>query len=349
MAQKIVSIKSLGEKQTYNFGIDTPEHLWDYKGLISNQSFNMPHSYAYSLLGYVQAYLKTYYPLEFWTATLNTIDRGLEKHNQSSLGKYLNAMQSSGIPVRPPNVNTSGLNFIAAEDDTIPFALSYIKDVSKGANKIIEHRPYKDWDEFVEKMVKQKINKRVVRGLIFAGAVDFDDDIEARPYKWLIYLTAKGQKKLKDGTVKMDPKIKKEIDEFQQEIPGMFDLIQIEYDYCKYSFTGIDHYLKDTRYKTAKTISDRDPQKKLWVLVGYITDISKKKSKKSGNEYALVTVSDFRDSISVFGFGSNYMSKIFGGFQKGQLVKVGVKNDGGWLKLPWEKEYNGKFPIEVIN
>lgn len=342
--KKIVEDDGWSQKDAKEYA----QKQWD--GLMgqAKYSFNMPHSYAYSLLGYVQAWLKTYYPLEFWTATLNTIDRGLEKHNQSSLGKYLNSMQKAGIPVTPPNVNKSGLNFIAADDDTIPFALSYIKDVSKGADKVIENRPYADWDEFLDKMIKHKINKRIVKGLILSGAVDFDDDIEARPYKWLLYLTAKGQKQLKDGTVKMDSKIKEEMDEFQAELPAMFDLIQIEYDYCKYSFTGIDRYLQDTRYKTAKTISDRDPQKKLWILIGYITDVSKKKSKKSGNEYALVTVSDFRDSISVFGFGDNYKNRILGNFQKGQLVKIGVKNDSNWLKFPWEKEYNNKFPIEII-
>src|SRR6056297_972869 len=102
MAQKITKIKSLGDRQTYNFGINTPEHLWDYKGLISEQSFNAPHSYAYSLVGYVQAYLKNYYPVEFWVATLNTIERGQEKHNQSSLGKYIHSISKNGIKVIPP-------------------------------------------------------------------------------------------------------------------------------------------------------------------------------------------------------------------------------------------------------
>lgn len=341
---KIIEEDGWSEKDSKEYA----QKQWD--GLMgqAKYSFNMPHSYAYSLLGYVQAWIKTYYPLEFWVATLNTIERGQEKHNQSSLGKYINAIQSAGINVRQPDVNKSGVAFEAADDNSIPFALSYIKDVSKGAMTVIENRPYSDWDEFLEKAITHKFHKGIVKGLIFSGAVDFSDDIGARPYKWLLYLTSKGQRTLKDGTVRMSSKIKAEIDEFQKEIPEMFELIQIEYDYCKYSFTGIDHYLKDTRYKTAKTVSDRDLQKKLWVLIGYITDVSKKKSKKSGNEYAIVTISDFRDSISVFGFGANYMTKILGEFQKGQLVKVGVKNDTGWLKFPWEKEYNDKFPIEVI-
>jgi DNA polymerase-3 subunit alpha len=300
-------------------------------------------------MGYVQAYLKCYYPLEFWTATLNTIDRGLEKHGQSSLGKYINSIYNAGLEVLPPDVNHSGFMFESTKSNKIPFALSYIKDVSKGAEDVVKGRPYKDWEDFLEKSIKLKINKRVVRGLIFSGALDFDDDIETRPYKWLLYLARKGTKKTKSGE-RLDRKYKEEIDEIQSNMPEMYNLIEMEYDYCKFSFTGIDKYLQSRpELKNLQTVSERDKHKKLWVLAGYISDISKKKSKKSGNEYVLVTVTDFRDSISVFGFGDKYKNKVLANFHKGQLVKIGVKNDSNWLKLPWESEYAGKFPIQVIS
>jgi DNA polymerase III subunit alpha len=307
-------------------------------------SFNSPHSFAYSLVGYVQAYLKNYYPVEFWVATLNTIDRGQEKHNQSSLGKYIHSISRNGIKVIPPNVNKSNMDFQATESDEIAFALSYIKNAGKGVDRVIENKPYKDWDDFLDKAIEYKFNKSVVKGLIFAGAADFEDGIEARPYKWVLYLKAvKGERKNK--------KITKEIEDFtNNEWPEYFDLIEMEYDYCKYSFTGIDDYLENNKVNSVKStpISERDPAKKLWSLVGYISDISTKKSKKSGNEYVLITVTDFRDSISIFAFGDEYRQKIFDKFSKGIMVKIGVKNDSGWLKLPWEKEYNGKFPIQKI-
>jgi len=331
--QKIVETDRWEKKEAKKYA----EAQWKQLMLQAKYAFNMPHSYAYSLMGYVQAYLKCYYPVEFWTGTLNTIERGEEKHSQSSLGKYINAIQNSGINVHPPDVNQSGIDFGSTNGD-IYFALSYIKDVSRSAEDVIKYRPYKDWEDFLTKVFENKINKRVVRGLIFSGAVDFDDDIEARPYKWLLYLARK----------KKNKKIKEEIKEYQNNMPPKYALIQIEYDFCKYSFTGIDAFLKDSKYKNIKTISERDPHKKLWVLIGYISDISVKKSKKSGNEYVLITVTDFRDTISIFAFGSKFHDKILGTYTKGQLVKIGVKNDSNWLKLPWEKEYQGKFPIEVL-
>lgn len=315
---------------------------WDALMGQAKYSFNMPHSYAYSLMGYVQSYLKTYYPIEFWVATLNTISRGQEKNDQSSLGKYIHSITSaSGIEVFKPDVNYSGVNF-EARDGKIYFALSYVKDVSNGAEEVIKYRPYKDWDDFVQKAIENKLNKRIVRGLIFSGACDFEDPIESRPYKWLLFLTAKKENK-------KNKKITEEVEEYQANMPTQFDLIQIEYNYCKYSFTGLDTQLKTNKKLANLTpISERDPQKKLWVLVGYIADISTKKSKKSGGEYVLVSVTDFKETISVFAFGEAFRERILGKYHKGQLVKIGVKNDSGWLKLPWEKEYNGKFPIEVV-
>jgi len=331
---KIVREDGWDEKEAKEY----TEAQWVQLMLQAKYAFNMPHSYAYSLMGYVQAYLKCYYPVEFWTATLNTIDRGQEKDSQSTLGKYINAITSSGINVHPPNINNSALQFEAKGDD-IYFALSYIKDVSKGAQEIIDHRPYKDWDDFLEKVIEFKINKRIVKGAIFSGSADFEDNIDARPYKWLLYLASK----------KKNRKLKEEIEEYQNNIPENYELIQIEYDYCKYSFTGIDAFLKSSKYKNVKSISERDLSKKLWVLIGYISDITTKKSKKNNTEYLLITVTDFRDTISVFAFGKDFKEKILGTYHKGQMVKIGIKNDSNWLKLPWEKEYQGKFPIEVLN
>lgn len=336
MAQHLVSIKSLGEKKVYNFGIDTPEHIWLYKDLLSHQSFNLPHSYAYSLLGVVGATLKCYYPVEFWTAALNTIDKGQEKHNENSLGKYINSITQAGIKFERPNINKSGLIFESV-DDSIYFALTYVKDVSKGANTITELKPYTSWDDFLEKAIKNKINKRVVKALIFCGAVDFGDDIEARAYKWPLFLNARGKKDAKEAKT------------YTENMPDIYELIKIEYDYCHYSFTGIDAFLNSNpKLKNVQTISERDKSKKLWVLIGYINSIVTKKSKKSGNDYVLITLTDFRDTLSVYVFYKEWKARILSDFAEGQLVKIVVKNEDNWPKLPGSHELNGKSPIQAI-
>lgn len=340
---KIVKEDGWQEKEAREYA----DAQWKQIMLQAKYAFNMPHSYAYSLMGYVQAYLKCYYPLEFWTASLNTIDRGQEKNGESSLGKYVNSINKSGIKVFPPNVNKSGELF-QSDKEGIYFALSYIKDVSKGSASVIEHRPYIDWDDFLSKAIKYKINKRVVKGLIFSGAVDFDGEIDERPLKWMLYLAEKGKKELKSGETSWDKKIKEEFDDFKANQPEIYNLIEMEYDYCKYSFRGFDEVLAGTKYKNLDTVSKRDPRKKLWVIAGYISDLKIKKSKKSGAEYALISLTDFRETISIFAFGEQNRKDVMSKFQKGQLVKIAIKNDSNFLKLPWSSEVGGKFPIQLI-
>jgi DNA polymerase-3 subunit alpha len=313
------------------------EDQWNMIMAQANYAFNMPHSYAYSLMGYVQAYLKCYYPVEFWSSTLNTIDRGQEKHGQSSLGKYINYIIKSKINFLPPDVNNSEIEFVG-RDKKIYFGLSYIKSVASGADKVIEHRPYEDWEDFLEKAIKNKFNKRVIKSLIFSGATEFGDYKEERARKYIDFLEAKSKKKNKE-----------EIEEYEQFINGsdslIYELSRIEYDLLKYSFTGIDK--SNLKYKQP-LISERDPLSKSWCLIGFVSNMQMKKSKKSGNQYLLLTLTDFRDSIGVFVFG-DYIKTIQEKLKKGNLVKASIKNDSSWYKLPWESECKSKFPVEIIS
>ena len=306
-------------------------------------SFNRPHSFSYALMGYVQAYLKYYYPIEFWTAALNTIDRGLEKHGQPSLGNYINKIVNAGIKVVPPDVNNSEIDFYG-KDGKIYFALSYIKGVASGAEPILENKPYEDWDDFLEKALESKFNKRVVHGLIFSGACDFDEEVIDRPYKWLQYLTSR--KKGKKATEEVEEAKKT----YFKNGASIYIIIAEEYDLLKYSFTGIRTAVEGTKYSKVPLISDRDPHKKLWVLLGYIDNMKMKKSKKSGKSYLLLTLTDFREPLQIYVFG-DYKTAVQEKFCKGQLVKCVIKNDNNWAKLPWSSEIGlprDKLPIEAV-
>ena len=68
--------------------------------------FNKSHSAAYAYLAYVIAYLKTHYPVEFMSALLTS-----ETGNTDKVVKYINECREMGIPVLPPDVNSSGRDF----------------------------------------------------------------------------------------------------------------------------------------------------------------------------------------------------------------------------------------------
>ena len=230
------------------------------------------------------------------------------------------------------------------KNSKIYFALSYIKGVASGAEPIIGNRPYEDWDDFLEKAIKLKFNKRVVHGLIFSGACDFDEEVDDRPYKWLQYLTLrkKGKKALEE--------IEEAKKKYFKNGASIYVVISEEYDLLKYSFTGIHSAVQGTKYSLVPLVSDRDPHKKLWVLLGYIDNMKMKKSKKSGKSYLLLTLTDFREPLQVYVFG-DYKTIIQEKFHKGQLVKCAIKNDNNWPKLPWASEIGlprDQLPIEVL-
>jgi DNA polymerase III alpha subunit len=345
--KKIVEEDVWSKKEAENYA----QLQWDQIMAQAKYAFNMPHSYAYSLMGYVQAYLKCYYPIEFWCSTLNTIDRGQEKHGQSTLGNYIYNITKSKIQFGKPDVNKSLKDFYG-EDNKIYFALSYIKSVGASADTIISQRPYTSWEDFLEKAKKNKFNKRVVKSLVFSGALDFDDDMTNRPYKWLDYIS---ERKNKKDRIKEQEETKKKFLRnvgTDKEKVLKYELVKSEYDLLKYSFTGISETMKGKKfdkYKNIPTVSKRDQSKKFFSILGYIDKIMIQKSKKSGNQYLLLTITDFQESLSIYVFGDQKNDiQNNPDMAVGKLIKVCVKNENGWIKLPWESELGGAYPIEII-
>lgn len=120
--------------------------IWALLVKQSLYSFNKGHSTAYGLLSYVTAWLKTYYPLPFMTALLNS-----EKGNYSQISKYINECKRMSIKVLEASINKSTMDF-TIDGNNILFGLSMIKNVGDTITKTtIENRPYNSFNDFIEK------------------------------------------------------------------------------------------------------------------------------------------------------------------------------------------------------
>jgi DNA polymerase-3 subunit alpha len=128
------------------------------------------HSTSYAFLTYRTSWLKTYYPVEFMAAALTC-----DASNEDQLIIYLQECKQMGIPVLPPDVNESGLNFTPS-NGTIRFGLSAIKNIGEGANLIINERnkngPFTDFFEFVYRIDSSKLHKKKLDTLTLSGAFD---------------------------------------------------------------------------------------------------------------------------------------------------------------------------------
>jgi len=147
------------------------DHLWDDIVKFAAYSFNKSHAAAYALISYRTAYLKKYYPVEFYAATISSA-----VSNPDKLVFYLESARQEGIKILHPDINTSKEDFGVEEisgEKRIRVGLSGIKNVGAEAmNSILEARPYKSYQDFIDRVDLSKANKRVCHSLISVGCFD---------------------------------------------------------------------------------------------------------------------------------------------------------------------------------
>ena len=139
--------------------------------IFAGYAFNKSHAACYSEVAYKNAYLKANHPKEYMAASL-TMDRS----NTDRLTVLLDDCRRMGMPVLPPDINQSTLNFTPT-DEGIRYGLSAIKNVGEGAaQSIVETRveggPMVTLFEFCERIDLRAVNRRVVENLVAAGALD---------------------------------------------------------------------------------------------------------------------------------------------------------------------------------
>ena len=148
------------------------QHLWHDFEAHAGYSFNRSHAVAYSMLSYYTAWFKYYYPLEFMFSLLKN------ENNKDTRTEYLIEAKRLGLKVRLPHINESELYF-SLKDNAIIFGLAEVKFISDSiANKIIERRPYANYEEFVQKASAKGsgINSRAVSALNAIGGAAFEDN-----------------------------------------------------------------------------------------------------------------------------------------------------------------------------
>ncbi len=145
--------------------------VFDEMAGFAKYAFNKSHAAAYAVLAYQTAYLKLYYPVEFFTSILNN---RIDKIEETS--KYLTYVKSKGIKVLSPDINHSTAYF-KCENGGIRFGLVGLKNVGLGViNEIVKERnengEFKSFEDFINRSISLGINKRLVESLILAGAFD---------------------------------------------------------------------------------------------------------------------------------------------------------------------------------
>lgn len=156
------------------------EKLFHFIEPFAQYGFNKAHATCYAKIAYQTAYLKAHFPQEYMAALLTS-----EQSNLDKLSVAISECERLNIKVLAPDINESFVEFgVVPETGNIRFGLAAIKNVGKGvAEAIVEERKangnYSSFEEFLQRLGSNVLNKKVVESLAKAGALDrFSDRSE---------------------------------------------------------------------------------------------------------------------------------------------------------------------------
>ena len=282
--------------------------------------FNKSHSVAYSVVAYHTAFLKTHHPAEFMAALLSSNIGKTEE-----VIKYIAEAREMGLEVLAPDVNESGWRFTVVGDKRIRFGLGAIRNVGRGAiDSLLEARkdgPFTSLYDLCTRVDLRVFNKRVFEALIAAGACDGLGGHRAQ-------LIAALDSAMSEATLQQEEAEKGQGSLFgdllggspeesgpakQSGAPSLpntppwteSERLQREKELLGFYISGhpLEKYRTESELFATHTVSQLGNWAPEQVTIGVVvTAIKRQISKKSGNEFARLTVEDFSGSSEVLVF-----------------------------------------------
>jgi DNA polymerase-3 subunit alpha len=155
---------------------DKAAEIFDQVNKFAGYGFNKSHAAAYALVAYQTAWLKANYPVEFFAASM-TYDMG----NTDKLNVFRQELNRLGIKLLQPDVNKSEPTFVVEQQAdgalAVRYALGAVKNVGMGPVEAMvkareEGGPFKNLEDFCERIDPKGLNKRQLENLVLAGAFD---------------------------------------------------------------------------------------------------------------------------------------------------------------------------------
>ena len=293
--------------------INEASKIFDLVNKFAGYGFNKSHAAGYALLAYQTAYLKTNFPYEFMTATLNySIDR---TDRIILLNKELSSLN---IEFKKPDINHSQAKFSIEENNglkSIRFGLGAIKGVGiKSMSNLVKEREnngkFIDIIDFMNRLKGDVINKRQLEKLVQAGSFDSIETNRAKLfYNVPKFVEIYGGSNFKDQNQAMlFEENKLSFDDsnlFDQQIDDWSSgfLLKNELEVIGFYFSSHPVSLYPKNYFRHNNIIEWNQIKlnediKSAKIVGSILDI-KERSNKEGRKYAFLTVSTLESQIEL--------------------------------------------------
>ena len=280
--------------------------------------FNKSHSVDYSIISFQTAWLKAHYPAEFMAALLSS-----EIGDTDKVVSYINEAREMDIQVLPPSVNESGWKFTVTGERDIRFGLGAIRHVGRAAiDSIIAARDeeggFDSLAEFCERIDLRVCNKRVFESLIAAGALDqlgghraqLNAGLETALSEALLRQAEKsaGQASLFGDATDDRPTTGAE------ELPDVPSWSESERLTKEKSVIGffisghpLERYREEVQLFSTRTTATLGTWSEHQVSVAaVVTSVKRRVSKKTGSEYARLTLEDFHGTAEALVFPESW-------------------------------------------
>jgi DNA polymerase-3 subunit alpha len=271
--------------------------------------FNKSHAAAYAVIAYQTAYLKNYYPHEFFAASMS-----MELSNQNKLSEFYEELKRLNINVIRPDINTCFADFTSNGKDFL-YALGALKNVGYEAiSNVVKERTengkYMNISDFLNRVNPKNINKLQLEGLVRAGVFDEINDNRQSLFNSIpnIILKSKNnfenkmtnQINLFDDEFKSNDNFLEKIDDwnFDTKLSKEFDTLgffisdhplnQYKIIFNQYNIVNYD-YFENERNSLSSNIACT------------VLKVQEKKTQK-GNSYAIVKLSDLSSVFELFIF-----------------------------------------------
>ena len=271
--------------------------------------FNRSHAAAYAIIAYQTAYLKTYYPHEFFAASMS-----MELSNQNKLSEFYEELRRININIVRPDINRCFADF-RSDKKNFFYALGALKSVGYEAiSNIVKEREnngkFKSLNNFINRVNPKDINKLQLEGLVKAGA--FDEINSNRQYLFNsipnIILKSKNNFENKSiNQIRLFDVEDDNNDNIQVKIKDWSIEERLSKEFETLGFFISDHPLNQFKYiyKEYKIIDFADfntvQEIKETNIAATVLNIQEKKTQK-GNSYAIVKFSDLSSVFELFIF-----------------------------------------------
>ncbi|MBS56692.1 MAG: DNA polymerase III subunit alpha [Rickettsiales bacterium] len=293
--------------------------IFDLVNKFAGYGFNKSHAAGYAMIAYQTAFLKSNFPHEFITTTLNySIDR------TDRIILLKKELERLNIKFLKPDINKSQEYFSIEKDNKkekcIRFGLGAIKGVGiKSMKSLIlereENGSYKDIISFMQRLKTEVINKRQLEKLIQSGSFDCIELNRAKLFQNVVRfveLFSNGKNEINQTLLFADEKIEfNDKNLFFQNINDwkVGNLLKNELEVIGFYFSSHPLSLYPSLFFKTQEITDiqtieSEKNKINFKVAGSILDI-KERSNKDGKKYAFITVSTIAEQFELTIFSEN--------------------------------------------